>query len=242
MPPRTNRVTLVELPSLSDIKAERRESQRQQEKAKREAAAERLQELAKIRQAEEQAEEKRLKVKERRIRADIANLKIEPIEGRAPNGNLIRVDRNTGPGHLLALHRQNPNTWTKPMVDAGGRFGRDYDTAENAGLSGTDFEPKVDTSGRVEQSASGIVASSRLRDLRTKIGDEYYFILVLVCGIGYTFTELHANGLGDKRSLSDRLRVALNKAAAFYGVTKEEGMTTFLRRAHEMVNDLKNRA
>lgn len=205
-------------------------------------ATERVRELPRIRKDEEQAEEKRQKTKARRIKSDIANLKIDPMEGRAPNGTLIRVDRNTGPGHLLALHRQNPNTWTKPMVDAAGRFGRDYDIAENSGLSGTDFEPKVDTSGKVEQTAVGIVASSRLRELRNRVGDEYYYILVLVCGIGFTFTELHANGLGDKRSLSDRLRVALNKAAAFYGMTKEEGMSTFLRRAHDIVNDLKNRA
>lgn len=242
MPARINRVSLAEVPSLSELKAERRENARATENGSRDAALALQSQLPHLRKQEAQAEEKRLKEKDRRIRADVANLKVDPIDGRAPHGALIKVDRNSGPGHLLALHRQNPNVWTKPMVDAAGRFGRDYDIAENSGLSGTDFEPKVDTCGKIESSAVGIVASSRLRDLKTKIGPDAYAILVLVCGVGFTFTELHANGLGDKRSLSDQLRVALNKCAAFYGMSKDEGMSGFLRRATDLIDGLKNRA
>lgn len=242
MPARTNRVSLVEVPSLSELKAERREGVRVMEKESRDANLAQQSDLPRLRKLEAQAEEKRIKAKERRVKADHANLKTDPIDGRAPHGALIKVDRNTGPGHLLALHRQNPGVWTKPMVDAAGRFGRDYDIAENSGLSGTDFEPKVDTSGKIESSAVGIIASARLRDLKAKIGPESYAILVLVCGIGFTFTELHANGLGDKRSLSDQLRVALNRTAAFYGMSKDEGMSGFLRRATDLIDGMKNRA
>ncbi len=241
MTARINRITLAHV-NLSGIKAERRQQQNEREKADKAAAIEKQRNLPAIRKAEEQAEQNRRKEKVRRVKSDVANLKVDPIDGRAPNGSPIKVDRNSGPGHLLALHRQNPNTWTKPMVDAAGRFGRDYDVSENSGLSGTDFEPKVDTSGKVEQSAVGVMASARLREIKAKIGDEHYAILVLVCGIGFTFTELHAKGLGDKRSLSDQLRVALNKCAAYYGVSKDDGMSGFLRRANSLIDGLKNRA
>jgi hypothetical protein len=244
LPPRINQVSLAPLPNLSDIKAERRERERQRDKQSRADSIAAQATLPKMREMEGRAEEKRQKEKRERIRRDIANLKVDPMEGRSPDGKMIRVDRNSGPGHLLALHKQNPVIWTKPMVDAGGRFGRDYDLAEFRGLGGMGLEPKVDSSGTSKDgaTAAGIVARSRLRDLQARLGADYYAILVLVCGVGFTFTELHSKGLGEKRTLSDKMRVALNKAAAFYSGTKEEPMSDFLVKAHRLVESIKNRA
>lgn len=234
-------VTLADIP-LSAVKAERRASSEATEKQRRARNTVDLVKTPARRKAEAAAEKLRLKEKERRINLDLANLKVDPIDGQAPSGAVIRVNRNTGAGHLLSMHRQQPDVWTKPMVDAGARFGRDYDLSEFRGLSGMGLEPKVDSFGEKDVAATGIVARMRLRQLRERVGDDYYGILVLVCGIGFTFTELKAHRIGDKRALSDRLRTALNKAAAFYGGLKEEPVSDFLRRAHRLINEIKNKS
>jgi hypothetical protein len=234
---RTNRITL---PDLNTIKAERQDKAKANEQMRLITAAEHRANIEPTRKKEQVAETKRRKEKDRRIKADVANLKVDPIMGRSPTGQPIRVDGNSGPGRILALHNQQPNVWKKEMADAAGKFGRDYDMSEFRGLSGMGLEPKVDSSGSMDVAATGIIARMRLRELHKKIGEDGYAMLVLVCGVGFTFTDLHGKGLGDKRTLSERLRVALNKAAHHYALLKEEPVSDFLTKAHRLITDIKN--
>ena len=99
---RTNRITL---PDLVSVKAERREKAKTRETANRIAAAAERVNLETARKKEAVAEVKRRKENGRRIKADVANLKVDPIMGRSPTGQPIRVDGNSGPGRILALHQ-----------------------------------------------------------------------------------------------------------------------------------------
>jgi hypothetical protein len=103
------------------------------------------------------------------------------------------------------------------------------------------LSPKVDSSGSGgDISAVSIVAKSRLQELQRRIGEDHYAMLVLVCGVGLTFTDMHAQKMGDKRHLSEILRVALRKASAFYQGSRDEPMSEFMTRAHRVIKAIKD--
>lgn len=179
-------------------------------------------------------------IKQDRMVLGTSNIRVEPGHGAIGDGKVHRVNTASGHGHLLALHRQQPNTWTKPMVDAGMRFSRDYDLTNYRGMQAMGLSPKVDSSGSGgDITAVSIVAKSRLQQLALRIGEDHYAMLVLVCGVGLTFTDMHAQKMGDKRHLSEILRVALRKADAFYQGRKEEPMSDFMTRAHRVITAIK---
>ena len=47
-----------------------------------------------------------------------------------------------------------------------------------------------------------------------------------------------AQAVGDKRTLSEKLRVALNKAAHYHALIREEPLSDFLTKAHRLITDI----
>lgn len=230
-------------PSLSQMKIEKRENAIRQERGIAEANIAARANIVKTKDRERIAEVKRLKEKDRRLYRDLPNMKIDPVEGRSPQGELVKVNRNTGPGHFLALHRAKPEIWTKPMIDAAARFGRDYELTEFGGIAAASLEPRVDSSisSGDGKSAVSIIARQRLLDLKRRIGPDDFIILECSAGIGMTQTEMHARGMGDKRTLGERLRLALNRAAAFYGGLREDPQSQFYKAAYRVIEHIKRR-
>jgi len=175
---------------------------------------------------------------------DIQNIKVQVDQGLLPDGAIVRIDRVQG--RLLALHKKQPNVWTKPMVQAGARFSVDYERSENYGLGASSYDVGVDTSP-TERVHYGVVARKRIRDLKDYLGrgedgEERYRILELCIGLDMTISGLAGSGLGQAADLRDRLRKALNKTAVFYDEQKSEPLSPFLERSEKLINRMKNRA
>jgi hypothetical protein len=190
--------------------------------------------LPKVRLTPAQREEKRLW--QLRLVLGSGNRRMKPEDGVIGDGKHYTVDGNSGIGSILRLCCTTPQRWSKPLADAALRFSKDYDLSEFRGMQAMGLEPRVDVSGvREPDAAVGVVARHRLRALCDQIGDDYYGIMVLCCGIGLTFSDLKAQGIGDKRSLSDLLNTALRKAAAFYTGGRHVPKSTFLEKAANML-------
>lgn len=228
-------------PTLSEIMGEKRKRAERQRIKTIKLNIEAYGLLHKTKKSEQVSEVKRKREKSLRLSRDISNLRVDPVDGRAPNGDIIRVNRNTGPGHFLALHRQRPDVWTKPMVDAAASFARDYEVSEFGGIGAGSLEPRVDSSLIVNEGkmANSMLARRRLLALRERIGGDDFVILELAAGIGLTQTEMHTQGMGDKRALGERLRLALNRAAAFYGGAQSLPKSQFLVAAQSLVESFK---
>lgn len=146
-------------------------------------------------------------------------------------------------GYLMEQHHRQPRVWTSSMVEGGNRFAKEYATGHFRGLSSPGYEPRVDnSSGPGDNSFLSIGALLRLKDLRRQIGMENYLILELVCGRGMTLGDLHKHGMGQKGTLGERLRTALEHAAAFYQYIPEVPPSKFLRDANRLIEKLKNEA
>lgn len=174
---------------------------------------------------------------------DIQNRKLDITKGLLPDGTQVRVDRISG--RLLDMHARNPQTWTKPMIVAAGRFGVDYALSEFSGLGAQSLEMKVDTS-HTERVNYGVVARKRVRDLAGYLGvdihgREHFGILEMYIGLGFSFSEMSAWGLGKSDDLSGRLQKALNKTAVFYDEQRREPLSPFLERAEKIINRIKDR-
>lgn len=196
------------------------------------------------RQQEVKNEKARLRDKKQRRGMDIQNIKVQVDEGQLPDGRTVRIDRVQG--WLLSLHKKQPATWTKPMIQAGGRFSVDYEQSENYGLGGSSYDVGVDCSP-TERVHYGVVARKRVRDLESYLGQdedgqERYRILELCIGLNFTMSDLAAKGLGQAGDLRERLRKALNKTAVFYDEQKAEPLSMFLERSEKLINKFKNRA
>lgn len=205
-----------------------------------------VQERWRVERAQEvKNEKKRQQDLKRRRGMDIQNTKVEIDQGQLPDGSVVRIDRVAG--WLLGLHKKQSDVWTKPMVQAAGRFCIDFERSENYGLGASSYDVGVDSSP-TERVHYGVVARKRIRDLQEYLGHgedgvERFRILELCIGKGQKISYLAARpGMGQAGELRERLRKALNKTAVFYGEQKSEPLSPFLEASEKLINKMKKRA
>jgi hypothetical protein len=100
------------------------------------------------------------------------------------------------------------------LVVAANRFSKDYGSAYPLRCVG--FEPGVDEGRSHSGHVAAIAAQRRLRDLRAKIGERSYTILLAVVIIGAGPADLHAMGGPQIVAISEQLRLILKDVSEFY--------------------------
>lgn len=184
--------------------------------------------------AQERAAEAERKKPKRRGRKDPKPKPSEPKEVSVyAHGRRLKIQTRLDPLAAMA----NKGQIDSAQWQASKLFSKDFEASHFSGLGGLSLEPAVDGGGG-DRGNPAVVASLRLRQLRDKIGDESYMVLVACCGYGFTITQLHHAGAGQATTIGTQLKDALVKADAFYTGRERHEPSKLMKTVQRMVQEM----
>jgi hypothetical protein len=116
--------------------------------------------------------------------------------------------------HSFRRMKRKLETHQQPAAE---RFLADWEAASYTGLSSMPFDPRVDSSPKIESGhLRATEAQHRLKMAKAHIGERNYDICVGVLILNRSAGDIHSLGGRDHRSVSSDIDVALNALTGFY--------------------------